>query len=34
MNVVKRGVPSEQAVEELIEIIKEDGAWIEPANTN
>ena len=30
MDVVKKGVPSERAVEELIEIIKEDGAWIEP----
>ena len=30
MNVVKKGVPSERAVEELIEVIKEDGAWIEP----
>ncbi len=28
--VVKRGVPSENAVNELIEIIKDDGAWIEP----
>ena len=28
--VVKRGVPSENAVNELIEIIKQDGAWIEP----
>lgn len=30
MDVVKRGVPSEHAVDELIEIIKEDGSWIEP----
>jgi (E)-4-hydroxy-3-methylbut-2-enyl-diphosphate synthase len=30
-NVVKRNVPSEQAVDELIEIIREDGAWIEPS---
>ena len=29
MNVVKRNVPSKNAVDELIEIIKEDGAWIE-----
>ncbi len=29
-DVVKRGVPSEQAVDELIEIIREDGMWIEP----
>ena len=28
--VVKRGVPSEKAVDELIEIIKADGSWIEP----
>ena len=30
MNVVKKAVPSAMAVDELIEIIKEDGAWIEP----
>jgi len=29
-DVVKRGVPSDQAVDELIEIIREDGNWIEP----
>lgn len=28
--VVKRGVPSENAVDELIEIIKENGRWTEP----
>ncbi len=28
--VIKRAVPSENAVDELIEIIKADGAWIEP----
>lgn len=28
-NVVKRSVPSEQAVDELIELIREDGRWIE-----
>lgn len=28
--VVKRFVPSENAVDELIEIIREDGRWIEP----
>ena len=28
--VVKRGVPSEKAVDELIGIIKADGSWIEP----
>ena len=27
--VVKRNVPSEVAVEELIELLKESGAWIE-----
>ena len=29
MNVVKRNVPSADAVNELIELIKEDGVWIE-----
>ena len=29
MNVVKRAVPSSNAVDELIEIIKQDGAWID-----
>jgi (E)-4-hydroxy-3-methylbut-2-enyl-diphosphate synthase len=28
--VVKRGVPSEKALDELIELIKENGRWIEP----
>ena len=28
--VVKRSVPSENALDELIELIKDDGAWIEP----
>lgn len=28
--VIKRGVPSTNAVDELIEIIKADGQWIEP----
>ncbi|EKB48817.1 (E)-4-hydroxy-3-methylbut-2-enyl-diphosphate synthase [Cecembia lonarensis] len=28
--VVKRSVPSEKAVDELIEIIRKDGMWIEP----
>jgi (E)-4-hydroxy-3-methylbut-2-enyl-diphosphate synthase len=28
--VVKRGVPSEMAVDELIEIIRESGQWLEP----
>jgi len=29
--VMKRGVPSEKALDELIELIREDGNWIEPA---
>ena len=28
--VVKRGVPSEQALDELIELIKDHGRWVEP----
>ncbi|MEO9484896.1 MAG: (E)-4-hydroxy-3-methylbut-2-enyl-diphosphate synthase [Ekhidna sp.] len=28
--VVKRGVPSEQALDQLIELIKEHGKWVEP----
>ncbi|MFY0600534.1 MAG: (E)-4-hydroxy-3-methylbut-2-enyl-diphosphate synthase [Cyclobacteriaceae bacterium] len=28
--VVKRSVPSEHALDELIELIKDDGSWIEP----
>jgi (E)-4-hydroxy-3-methylbut-2-enyl-diphosphate synthase len=31
-DVVKKSVPSVNAVDELIEIIKEDGNWIEPVN--
>lgn len=30
--VVKRAVPSENAVDELIEIIRDDGKWTEPEN--
>lgn len=30
--VVKRSVPSEKAVDELIEIIRKDGMWLEPEN--
>lgn len=30
-NIVKRNVPAEKAVDELIELIKEDNNWIEPA---
>ena len=29
--VVKRNVPSANAVDELIELIREDGSWVEPA---
>jgi len=29
--VMKRGVPSEKALDELIELIKEDGNWTEPS---
>jgi (E)-4-hydroxy-3-methylbut-2-enyl-diphosphate synthase len=29
-DIVKRNVPAENAVDELIEIIKEDNIWIEP----
>lgn len=32
--VMKRSVPSENAVDELIDIIKEDGQWIEPETTD
>jgi (E)-4-hydroxy-3-methylbut-2-enyl-diphosphate synthase len=28
--VIKRNVPEEQAVDELINLIKENGDWIEP----
>ena len=28
--VVKRGIPTENAIDELIELIKENGAWLEP----
>jgi (E)-4-hydroxy-3-methylbut-2-enyl-diphosphate synthase len=28
--VVKRNVPSEVAVDELINLLKENGAWVEP----
>lgn len=28
--VMKRGVPFERAVDELIEIIRNDGKWLEP----
>ena len=29
-NIIKKGVPSQQAVDELIGIIKEDGNWVDP----
>jgi (E)-4-hydroxy-3-methylbut-2-enyl-diphosphate synthase len=32
--VVKRGVPSERALDELIELIRENGRWIEPELVN
>ncbi|EAY25803.1 (E)-4-hydroxy-3-methylbut-2-enyl-diphosphate synthase [Microscilla marina] len=32
--VVKRGVPSEHAVDELIELIREDGRWLERTSEN
>ena len=32
--VVKRSVPSAEAVDELIAIISEDGNWIEPEKSN
>lgn len=32
--VVKRGVPSENAVDELISLIREDGNWIEPGSSD
>ena len=28
--VIKRNIPEEQAVDELIQLIKENGDWIEP----
>lgn len=31
--VMKRGVPSEKAVDQLIDLIKEDGNWFEPATS-
>ena len=32
--VVKRNVPSDHAVDELIDIIRQEGVWIEPTNVN
>ncbi len=32
--VVKRNVPSENAVDKLIELIREDGRWLEPTTIN
>jgi (E)-4-hydroxy-3-methylbut-2-enyl-diphosphate synthase len=29
-NVIKKSVPADQAVDELIELIREDGIWLEP----
>ena len=31
--VVKRGVPSEEAVDELVNLIREDGNWVEPGTS-
>jgi (E)-4-hydroxy-3-methylbut-2-enyl-diphosphate synthase len=31
-NVVKKAVPALNAVDELIELIKEDGVWLEPSD--
>lgn len=33
-NVVKKNVPEDEAVQELIELIKEHGDWVEPAATH
>lgn len=32
-NVVKKSVPAQQAVDELIELIREDGNWLEPVGS-
>lgn len=32
-DIVRRGVPSEFAVDQLIDIIKKDGKWNEPKET-
>jgi (E)-4-hydroxy-3-methylbut-2-enyl-diphosphate synthase len=32
-NVVKRSVKAMEAVDQLIELIKEDGKWLEPSNS-
>jgi (E)-4-hydroxy-3-methylbut-2-enyl-diphosphate synthase len=29
-NVIKKAVPAENAVDELIDLIREDGNWLEP----
>ncbi len=29
--VVRKAIPSEQACDELIELIKENGRWVEPS---
>lgn len=33
-NVVKKGIDSELAVNALIDLIKEDGRWVEPNKNN
>lgn len=32
-NVIKKSVPEEAAVDELIELIREDGKWFEPVSS-
>jgi (E)-4-hydroxy-3-methylbut-2-enyl-diphosphate synthase len=32
-DIVKRNIPTSEAVDALIELIKEDGAWVEPAES-
>ena len=32
LEVMKKSVPSEKALDELIELIKENGEWISPSN--
>ena len=31
VQVVRKAIPSEQACDELIELIKEHGRWVEPS---
>jgi (E)-4-hydroxy-3-methylbut-2-enyl-diphosphate synthase len=32
-NIIKRNIPETNAVDSLIELIKEDGSWMEPKNS-